>query len=1686
MKLDNLESLYNQYGRKSSGALAPDDQHILKEGLDAIKAIKDETEAKKFLQLLALLRKSEVKSIEGLGVSAMETITGAFAGGDEGVYAADTDLMNARFIFELVQNVDDCSYKTVDNCTLEIQFDIAANVIRLEYNELGFQPENVIAITGLGNSTKNHSKARNIKSEKKIDQSDLQEIGEKGIGFKSIFGLAKRVKITSQYFCFTIDRDSFFVPVVDDYTNITYTDGTVLELTLDEGMVEELFDFLQRKYDNVEAIINENPILFLNKLTEIKYCKSQEEYFGFRVSRSNTIGEYTEENTIIEYFSSNTWKNKKIEAYRFSHTIEYSIEECQSRYGEQETSTRKHKIIVIAPKNEGMIKRGRIYSFFATAEEIYAPFIIHAPFKLNSGRTRIDSQSQSMVSKNKWFLKTQRETVDMIHHVYEKLAEYQGNKICFYIPAHSLVASGCALACREIEKSTILEWNIFEDVDGNHRPANEVCMIDFSGDLEELIEIHEILGLKKHLLKIESEQRYLYRDYSIEETGNIEERLFICALLEREKTTDCLKYITDYQPKYDILEGKLGSDLELYYDQLIELSKLKKICGWINRNTFNGITPGKRGRRIRVICTESPQNVDVIKDFCEEFGDAINKQFVAYLKRVNYYNVNFENTIYLYDAVFGKNVMEDFAEVYRVLTPKDKFFHAFLQMEAISEELDILCKSGDEISDYDFLTSLKKYRAFQKKMLNEQYQSILDVIEKSGTGTERFFPEILQNIDDCIYKSTPRAIFRSEKINDIYKLYVEYNEVGFSREQIRAITAIGDSTKKKLLSADMTGEKGIGFKSIFALCESVMIESGYFSFKLSAKTPTIPENITEIEYHNGTKMVFELKPREAGSVIGLLSDEQRLVKNCLCLKQLHSLYINQKELRISDQEGRRVVKYGDNKQEYFLHVYPIEIDNYLAMHQREKTKKVFRKQKIEYLVPLGKERKAEYDYCVYSTFPTQEKVNIPMIVNMPLELDTARERIQDGEWNKEIIQHMMEGLLFVYDKLKYIEKEKLPLFFPEDGKVLSHKYGQSGMLLWKIADSDVFKLALKDEYVSLKTGIFSCEFEYMLFDKYGEEINGDLLNRLLKKNNECFERLKRLYKYEIEERNFSEICEVIDSLLAVTKNQKEEFITDEAFRKELYEFLAFFGDSDNIKEQAELIKKWKIIPVKVQKKVKYECFSEEMYAPGEENIDSEKYKILAEDILPIERFNKIYSHITGEYKPLQRFTKDIVISEFFNEVKDILEKSDPENSAKKIWSLYKKEKDLFEKTYETKKDFPVEKMYFITRTGTVLGKEKCYIWDDQERQGCLDKIIVAKEYEALAKLVGVNSIKDISSYKQIAFEIGRKELAELSKNKNLSEKSKLFGSLYMYEGRDVSLKDGMGFFELYVVTPREVRNDKWQKQKQITVTEDVLRNYSNEINEISTGGVPIDFIIEFELQEFVKDNVLAEIEDELQVRKETETLNIIMEMLDNCYYALMRRKEPCCIRTKDRRILLIHVNTTADFDIIEGLKAYFLKYFNTELSINRNIRLYSRRGFENISTIESSEEDVAAAVSMMAGINITNVEEVKDFICRPLLLRGKTYGGYAKTCPLCNARIDTELTGMRIYKTKCEGMIIPLISCSNCHENLKYSSSVNVNMEKLKSGLLELECVINGFEWHIQDKVLRLGHRALIEKMNSK
>lgn len=94
----------------------------------------------------------------------------------------------------------------------------------------------------------------------------------------------------------------------------------------------------------------------------------------------------------------------------------------------------------------------------------------------------------------------------------------------------------------------------------------------------------------------------------------------------------------------------------------------------------------------------------------------------------------------------------------------------------------------------------------------------------------RFILELIQNADDNQYPDDePRLAFIYRR--DGY-LWVGNNETGFTAENVRALCAIGKSSKKGFSGKKgYIGEKGIGFKSVFKVADMVWVRSGALQFQ---------------------------------------------------------------------------------------------------------------------------------------------------------------------------------------------------------------------------------------------------------------------------------------------------------------------------------------------------------------------------------------------------------------------------------------------------------------------------------------------------------------------------------------------------------------------------------------------------------------------------------------------------------------------------------------------------------------------------------------------------------------------------------------------------------------------------------------------------------------------------------------
>lgn len=211
--MERLQRLLLNYRGQDCRDLGSRQLEQLKEGLKTISSneINSLDTGESYINLLRKFREAVAENDKLHGDNYPKLLNSLLSVGEDGLYSN-----NLRFIFELIQNVDDCDFQSETDRELDMHFDFNDNQITLTYNEVGFTPFNVFAITGIAEA------AKNVSSKKK-------EIGEKGIGFKSVFGVADKVLIQSGWFSFELHKKNFTIPI-PHYTNSEFVCGTQMTL----------------------------------------------------------------------------------------------------------------------------------------------------------------------------------------------------------------------------------------------------------------------------------------------------------------------------------------------------------------------------------------------------------------------------------------------------------------------------------------------------------------------------------------------------------------------------------------------------------------------------------------------------------------------------------------------------------------------------------------------------------------------------------------------------------------------------------------------------------------------------------------------------------------------------------------------------------------------------------------------------------------------------------------------------------------------------------------------------------------------------------------------------------------------------------------------------------------------------------------------------------------------------------------------------------------------------------------------------------------------------------------------------------------------------------------------------------------------------------------------------------------
>ena len=928
--MKKIYSLFEQYGNVDAGDLSSNQK---KEMYSLLKTMSPEElttveEHKMYVQILKKLRQSSMDEMQLLGKKFVATLESLLAVGEDGVYSN-----NQRFIYELIQNVDDCEYDDISNCNLEIQFCYHESPARIifTYNEKGFKPENVFAITGIAEASKNIS-------------ADKVEIGEKGIGFKSVFGIADRVLIESGMFSFELYKNNFTVPV-PKYEGFKPVEGTRLTLEMPQIACKGIYRGLVEQYLKKDAALNKNPILFLNKLTHLKMYFDGFRYIEFDVQRKEPVeknGIFFEDSVMVSIdmkdYNNGVDRAYKsdIDCYRYTMPIIYGQEECVSRYGEDVAFTeRKHNIIAVFPKatDEFMAFKGVMYSFLPTQIKTTAPIILHVPYKLDGSREFVDPQG-----KNKWFTYTSTQLAQFLKNVYLDFSRIVNEQIITYIPnKHSFFFKRdnekiACLCIPALQGDTICKEKVFLTTDGVYESADRIVSFPKEEVPEDALLVHRLLGISKRLFIQPYAIDMVW--YNVQVIGNITSALFRQGLANEEYLEDMLVWleITNPDANYNKLIAN-NEPVHLSRKQLEVISNHKKISNAFMQRTCEAIQNKKFPQ---VFIKECQEDKTELRDTIEELVDSIDLDpaFEAYLKLIRY------KLFVLPDAksdfvlagkegivLSGKNTLSSFAKLSLPFDPR-KTFSATLQIRQASEQLNDV---DDTIENDDYLKLLRGVRISLKSAFGpKMYNSYIQIVRDAGTDKSRFLNELLQNADDCQYTQSSRSPhFVLAMRGDV--LQASYNEDGFTKDNVRALTAMGESTKKLLLtgSTQSIGEKGVGFKSVFGVAQSVEIHSNGFHFRLTDTLPTVPEKCEVLEQKEGTTMVFRMK-KDISSYFSV----DRILQLCICLRNLKELTILNHTVKITERGAYRTVEIDGQKYRYEKIEYDFSISDQTALNER--------------------------------------------------------------------------------------------------------------------------------------------------------------------------------------------------------------------------------------------------------------------------------------------------------------------------------------------------------------------------------------------------------------------------------------------------------------------------------------------------------------------------------------------------------------------------------------------------------------------------------------------------------------------------------------------------------------------------------------------------------------------------------
>ena len=601
-----FQELVQKYEDKSYDELGKKHLDELYGYLPKIKAeeITSVEDGKSYIELLKKFREAVAENDKFHGKNYSQLLKSVLSVGEDGLYSN-----NLRFIFELIQNVDDCDYEKTDFCCLDMKFDFYRDQIILTYNEKGFTPFNVFAITGIAEAAKNISSTKN-------------EIGEKGIGFKSVFGVAKKVWIKSGFFSFELSKNNFTVPI---YHSANHFKGTQMVLYV-PNKAEEIYEEIKEQYCKQEALFSKNPILFLNKLTSLKIYNNSSENLEFHVSRSemecsNNISIERNVKISLKLHSTENSFEREIYCSRYSYPVIFTRKACKSRYGEDTLVGNPNgkpmvlKAMFLNPeyisKYSSEEKTGALYSFLPTQLKLRVPIVCHVPFKLDASREFVDPQDN-----NSWFKEASYHLSKLLDNAYMDWRNIVKEKIVYYLAGYLFGIFKSNNGKEDCLRKQIcfsgqhyLDLPLFYTADGTFHRANEIFCFDSSEKITKQETVWNFMKFQKYLFT----SPIPVEKFGIVIEKDIKNRLFQKALADEKLTAEILNYLDSIGYPYPREQIQEKSDFVLTSNQVKIIFNHEKLAEMLRSLQCEGIKRNKIAQ-IKVINTLQQSLYDVLGD----------------------------------------------------------------------------------------------------------------------------------------------------------------------------------------------------------------------------------------------------------------------------------------------------------------------------------------------------------------------------------------------------------------------------------------------------------------------------------------------------------------------------------------------------------------------------------------------------------------------------------------------------------------------------------------------------------------------------------------------------------------------------------------------------------------------------------------------------------------------------------------------------------------------------------------------------------------------------------------------------------------------------------------------------------------------------------------------------------------